>query len=140
MNEETHNITTIDELQNYIGKPIVCYYYKDYVTEYCDHQIQRKLPEEEIKYMWMFKLTEIEIQEPRKDNTVRGKTLYGQNTVVLLDYNDTALRGHKTIPHSLTFRNREKEPSSAQSYVRTPTKKELITYMNIFRRKRIFGI
>ena len=88
----------------------------------------------------MFKLTEIEMQEPHKDNTVRGKTLYGQNTIVLLDYIDMALHGRKTIPHCLTPRNgNPKEPSSAQSYVRTPTKQELTTYMNIFRHKRIFG-
>lgn len=136
MNEEIQNILTIDELKNYIGKPIVCYYYKDYITEFRDHEIQRELPEDDIMYMWMFVLTEIE-EEEYKDNTIRGKTIYGKNIIVLIDSNGKILRGTK--PHIISRIGSEKEPSSAQAYIRTPTKRELITYMNIFRHRRIFG-
>lgn len=138
MNEQTVNIITIEELEKYIGKLIVCYYYNDYLVEFNDHLIQRpNLAKENIMYMWMFKLTAI-CKENIKDNTIRGKTIYGVNTMVLHD-----AQSPKTPPHltaSFYRRAGKDEPSSAQSYIRTPTKKELNTYMNMLRHKRIFGI
>lgn len=137
MNEQTVNILTIDELEKYIGKLIVCYYYNDYLVEFNDHLIQRpNLAKENIMCMWMFKLTSI-CKENITDNTVRGKTIYGVNTMVLHD-----AQAPKTTPRIIGgfYRSVGKdEPSSAQAYVRTPTKQELTTYMNIFRHIRIFG-
>ena len=92
----------------------------------------------------MFKLTEIPSQV-MADNTVRGKTLYGIDTVVLRDAGDCSGQGVDT-PHYIgmdrgiiTLSGKKGEVSSAQSYVRTPTKKEMKAYMNIFRHMRIFG-
>jgi len=127
------NIITIEELNQYINQYVVLYYYKDYNKDMGTTQ-RPNLPIENVSFMWMFKL----IPENKDINTddkktIRGTTIYGKDFVCLVDSQHTT----KTAPYIMD--ERHNGYSTAQSYARTPTKQEMITYMNLMRHKRIFG-
>lgn len=124
-----NNIKTINELKPYVGKLIVCYYYQDYQEEVNNPNFQREYDENKISFQWMFKLTSI--KNKNENENIRRITLEGEHLVVLINNQYT---DYKTpTPYYLE----ENGSSNAQSYIRTPTKKEIKMYLNTTRKKRI---
>ena len=134
MKENITYITTLQEAKNYIGKLVVCYYYKNN-KESTDMTLFRpNEPKENIAYMWIMKLAAIP-QQVVIDNSIRGKTFsYEKQYICLINNTPYGCRG-KT-----PFMVNGCEECSAQTYMRTPTKDEINIYMNFLRHKRIFGI
>lgn len=120
------NITTVQQLKQYVGQYVVCYYYKDYNN----YAKQPNLPLDEVSYMWMFKLTQ-ENLKLENISTIRYIDIYGENQVCLVD----AQHKDRTAPYFM----KEKGTSTAQAYIRTPTKEEMNTYRHVTRHRRIFG-
>jgi hypothetical protein len=125
----TQLITTVEELNKHVGEYIVCFYYKDYTKEYNDNFL-RPYDEDNIKFMWMFKLTRK--VDATSNNSIRHTDLYGNNFVCLMD--DNKHRDKKT-----PFLIKGEGSSNAQSYAKLPTKEELNKYRNVIRHIRIFG-
>lgn len=122
-------ITTVEELNKHVGEFIVCFYYKDYTKEYNDN-VLRPYDEDNIKFMWMFKLTRK--VDATSNNSIRHTDLYGDNFVCLMDDDK---RRDKKPPYLM----KGEGASNAQSYARLPTKEELNKYRNVMRHIRIFG-
>lgn len=113
-----HHIETLGELREYKGKLIVCFYY---------------MGEKQDKpyFKWMGKFMDIKPQPYDSDNNlVQGKTLKMENMVTIGDCYGFI----KKAPYEIRGTS-----CNAQACVRLPTKKEINTYMNFFRHKRIFG-
>ena len=134
-------IKTIGELEKNIGKVVVCYYYKSSITK-------------EIAFMWMFKLTKyynngIYIPYSNlydKFDEIGHKEIYGTNKICLVDgkekitpylmYNS---KNNKCRYRKLRFDLRIPTTSSAQDYIRLANKDELKIYLQLTRKRRIFG-
>ena len=125
----TQLITTVEELNKHVGEYIVCFYYKDYTKEYTS-DFSRPYDEDNIKFMWMFKLTE-KVNAP-SNSSIRHLDLYGDNFVCLMDDNK---HRDKKLPYLI----KDEGSGNAQSYARLPTKEELNKYRNVIRHIRIFG-
>ena len=125
----TQLITTVEELNKHVGEIIVCFYYKDYTKEYNDNFL-RPYDEDNIKFMWMFKLTRK--VDDTSNSSIRHTDLYGDNFVCLMD--DDKHR-NKKLPYLI----KGEGSSNAQSYAKLPTKDELNKYRNVIRHIRIFG-
>ena len=126
-NTETY-ITTIGELNKHIGEIVVCFYYIGDDAEF-DISFVRPYDEENISYMWAFKLVK-PINEPLELNP-RHQNIYGEDSVCLIDRQPH----NRETPY---FMNHEQH-CNRQSYVRLPTKEELAKYRNVLRYIRIFG-
>jgi hypothetical protein len=122
------NITTTEELRQCIGRPIVCYYYDDWILDRGDVQRPNR-NEEHVSFMWMFVLTKISNNGNIGKITVRGATLEGKCMVVLINK-----QGKQNITTPYFFE--EEGHSTAQSYVRLPTKDELKIYNKFYRHKQ----
>lgn len=136
---EEENVTyikTIEELEKYQGKLVVCFYYKDdHTKEYQDHDLYRlNEPKENIGYMWIMRFEYIPTQM-LNDHSIRNKHLRYKDGYVCLANNLGAVS--YTVPSIVQHEG--DNTCSAQSYIRTPTKEEIKIYMNAFRHKRIFG-
>lgn len=127
-NTETY-VTTIGELNKHIGEIVVCFYYKDYNKEY-DGNFTRPYDEENISYMWAFKMTHPIMGAPGIN--LRHADLSGTDFVCLIDRQMSRTR--KT-PYFM----KHEQSCSAQAYVRLATKEELAKYRNVLRYIRIFG-
>lgn len=123
-------ITTVEELNKHVGEYIVCFYYKDYTKEQ-NATFSRPYNEDNIKFMWIFKLTEKVKEQPNL--SIRHLDLIGINFVCLMD--DSPF-GNKKPPYLMKGAG----GCNAQSYARLPTKEELNKYKNTLRHIRIFGI
>jgi hypothetical protein len=126
----TQLITTVEELNKHVGEFIVCFYYTDYTKEFNENFV-RPYDEDNIKFMWIFKLTEKVKEQPNL--SIRYVDLIGINFVCLMD--DSPF-GNKKPPYLI----KGEGSCTAQSYVRLPTKEELNKYRNVTRHIRIFGI
>lgn len=124
----TQFITTVEELNKHVGEYIICFYYKDYVKEYTG-DFSRPYDEDNIKFMWMFKLIE-KVNAPL-NSSIRHIDLYGNNFVCLIDKQQR----DKKPPYLM----KGEGGCNAQSYARLPTKEELNKYRNVMRHIRIFG-
>lgn len=129
MDEQLQFIETVEELNKHVGEYIVCFYYKDYTKEYTSG-FSRPYDEDNIEFMWMFKLTRK--VDALSNSSIRHTELHGDNFVCLMDnskYRD------KIPPHLM----KGEGSCTAQSYARLPTKEELNKYRNVIRHIRIFG-
>ena len=125
----TQLITTVEELNKHVGEYIVCFYYKDYTKEY-NGDFSRPYDEDNIKFMWMFKLTR-KVNAPL-NTSIRHTYLDGDNFVCLMDNS----KYRDKIPPYLM---KSEGSCNGQSYARLATKKELNKYRNVLRHIRIFG-
>ena len=121
-------ITTVEELNKHVGEYIVCFYYKDYTKEYNDNFL-RPYDEDNVKFMWMFKLTRK--IDATSNSSIRHTDLYGDNFVCLID------KQHKDKKPPYLIKG--EGSGNAQSYAKLPTKEELNKYRNVMRHIRIFG-
>ena len=125
----TQFITTVEELNKHVGEYIVCFYYKDYTKEY-NSNVLRPYDEDNIKFMWMFKLTRK--VDATLNTSIRHTYLDGDNFVCLMDDDK---RRDKKPPYLM----KGEGSCTAQSYARLATKEELNKYRNVMRHIRIFG-
>ena len=141
MNEQNNYtyIKTIEELKQYIGKIIVCYYYTDYQRETInDWVFDPDNKNRQIQFMWMFKL--IKIQDNVTRPSVRHHILISRNAIRLYQYDPLGQEESKkpTIMYPYYNGNADTE-ASAQSYVRLATPQEIKLYLKLNRKKRIYG-
>ena len=125
----TQLITTVEELNKHVGEYIVCFYYKDYTKEFNENLV-RPYDEDNVKFMWMFKLTKK--VDATSNSSIRHTDLYGDNFVCLMDDDK---RRNKKLPYLI----KGEGSGNAQSYAKLPTKEELNKYRNVIRHIRIFG-
>lgn len=130
-NEHSNQIKTIGELKKYLGKVVVSYY--------CNG-------DGKIRFMWMFKLVEIKSQ--LQDDIPIAR-------IIMMGLNHICLRNNTPFVYEIDSSN--KPPflmyassgnlfditipmvSSAQEFMRPPTKEELNTYIKLTRKRRILG-
>jgi hypothetical protein len=147
MNEQNNYtyIKTIKELKQYIGKIIVCYYYRDHQKESMNDEVfDIDNKNRQIQFMWMFKLikiqdnviTSFDVATP----SVRHHTLISRNAIRLYQYDPLEREESKkpTIMYPYYNGNADTE-ASAQSYVRLATPQEIKLYLKLNRKKRIYG-
>ncbi len=129
-NEHNNQIKTIGELKKYLGKVVVSYF--------CN-------VDGEISFMWMYKLVEIKTKL-QDDVPITHIFMMGLNHICLIDYTPNAyetvisnkppfLMYTKGNLFDMTIPMR----SSAQEFMRPPTKEELNTYIKLTRKRRILG-
>lgn len=130
-NEHSNQIKTIGELKKYLGKVVVSYYYNE---------------DGEIRFMWMYKLVEIRSQL-QDDIPITRIIMMGLNHICLI--NNTPYTYKTDIsnkPPFLMYTSGMGSPdmtipmaSSAQEFMRPPTKEELNIYIKLTRKRRILG-
>ena len=130
-NEHSNQIKTIGELKKYLGKVVVSYY--------CN--IAGK-----ILFMWMYKLVKIKSQL-QDDVPIIHINMMGLNHICLT--NNTPYTYKTDIsdkPPFLMYTSGMGSPdmtipmvSSAQEFMRPPTKEELNIYIKLTRKRRILG-
>ena len=130
-NEHSNQIKTIGELKKYLGKVVVSYYYNGY---------------DKISFMWMYKLVKIKSQLP-DDIPIAHIIMMGLNHICLI--NNTPYKyetGSSNKPPFLMYASSGNlfdmtipMVSSAQEFMRPPTKEELNTYFKLTRKRRILG-
>ena len=130
-NEHSNQIKTIGELKKYLGKVVVSYYYN---------------VDGEISFMWMYKLVRIKNQL-QDDIPITHIIMMGLNHICLI--NNTSYKykiGSSNEPPFLMYTSRGNlfdmtipMVSSAQEFMRPPTKEELNTYFKLTRKRRILG-
>ena len=129
-NEHSNQIKTIGELKKYLGKVVVSYYYNG-----CG----------EISFMWMYRLVKIKSQL-QDDIPITHIIMMGLNHICL----------RNNTPYNYKTDSSDEPPflmytkgnlfdmtipmvSSAQEFMRPPTKEELNTYIKLTRKRRILG-
>jgi len=125
-NEHSNQIKTIGELKKYLGKVVVSYY--------CDI-------DGEISFMWMYKLVKIKSQL-QDDLPIRHIIMMGLNHICLT--NNTRYSMSNKPPFLMYTSGRLFDMtipmvSSAQEFMRPPTKEELNIYIKLTRKRRILG-
>lgn len=129
-NEHSNQIKTIGELKKYLGKVVVSYYYNI---------------DGEISFMWMYKLVKIK-SKLQDDLPIRYIIMMGLNHICLTNntpYAYTTDMSNK--PPFLMYTNGRlfdmtiPMVSSAQEFMRPPTKEELNIYIKLTRKRRILG-
>ena len=120
INKEPQYISSVGELNKHVGEILVCYYY-------WGNKIDKPW------FMWMGKFQGLVKScnfGTHDRDSIRGKRLLMDNEMTIGD-----CYGFKQkAPYELLGNS-----CDAQSFIRTPTKEELKTYMNFFRHIRIFG-
>lgn len=136
-------ITTQEELKKHLNELIVCYYYTDYLKEMNSEVFDQDNETRIVQFKWMFILKGIgnnTYNNNNNNNTVRHVTLESLNAIKL--YSQLSINGHMRIDDKPTilYKNHMKPTeSSAQSYVRLPTKEEKLIYIKLMRKRRIYG-
>jgi hypothetical protein len=136
-------IKTIGQLKQHIGDIIVCYYYTDSAID--GRRFDPDNENRKIQYMWMFKLTRIEDTEdtilPTNDNDpITRRTLYGTNSIRLYQYDPLiGITYDKPMPMYPSLSLTQETTNSAQTYVRLATPQEKKIYLNLNRKKRMYG-
>lgn len=129
-NEHSNQIKTIGELKKYLGKVVVSYYYNI---------------DGEISFMWMYKLVKIK-SKLQDDLPITHIIMMGLNHICLI--NNTPYVYETDISNKPPFLMYTKGRlfdmtipmvSSAQEFMRPPTKEELNTYIKLTRKRRILG-
>ena len=132
-------ITTQEELKKHLNELIVCYYYTDYLKEMNLEVFDPDNETRTVQFKWMFILKGI--RNNRDNNTtVRHVTLESLNAIRLLSQHD--INGHVIISDKPTilYKNHiTPTESSAQHYIRLPTKEEKLIYLKLMRKRRIYG-
>ena len=125
-NEHSNQIKTIGELKKYLGKVVVSYYYNI---------------DGEISFMWMYKLVKIK-SKLQDDLPIRHIIMMGLNHICLANNTRYSLSNK---PPFLMYTNGRlfdmtiPMVSSAQEFMRPPTKEELNIYIKLTRKRRILG-
>ena len=125
-NEHSNQIKTIGELKKYLGKVVVSYYYNG---------------DGEISFMWMYKLVRIKSQL-QDDIPITHIIMMGLNHICLI--NNTSYTYENKPPFLMYTKGNLFDMtipmvSSAQEFMRLPTKEELNTYIKLTRKRRILG-
>jgi hypothetical protein len=142
--EKNNNYTYIitqEELKKHLNELIVCYYYTDYIKESMSNIFDPDNKMRTVQFKWMFILKGIKNNTYNNNNTtVRHVTLESLNAIRLLS--QLNVNGHMRIDDKpiIMYKNHMKPTeSSAQSYVRLPTKEEKLIYLKLMRKRRIYG-
>lgn len=129
-NEHSNQIKTIGELKKYLGKVVVSYYYNI---------------DGEISFMWMYKLVKIK-SKLQDDLPIRHIIMMGLNHICLTNNTPyTYATDMSNKPPFLMYTNGRlfdmtiPMVSSAQEFMRPPTKEELNIYIKLTRKRRILG-
>lgn len=129
-NEHSNQIKTIGELKKYLGKVVVSYYYNI---------------NGEISFMWMYKLVKIK-SKLQDDLPIRYIVMMGLNHICLKNNTPYAYEtSMSNKPPFLMYTNGRlfdmtiPMVSSAQEFMRPPTKEELNIYIKLTRKRRILG-